>query len=114
MPAYTDIRVHREINVSSSFDYFVKVYYKHNGQRMSRDYWITGGALESLQNTGTVKVPRYVMHEVDAQLLDLMKSGRAKYYEYDRDGHKRYEDLRYYDPERVQGFIRRFEADQVK
>lgn len=109
MAAYTDIQVSRQIYISSSYDYFVEVSYKHQQRWWTRTYFITAGGLMHLSGMGWFNVPHYVMREIDSQLLELMRSGRVIYHEYDRDGNKRFTDFRYHSPETVERIMSRLE-----
>lgn len=110
MPAYTDIRLSKEIYISSSTDYFVKVFYQYQTLRWTRSYWFAGRGLQGVNSPHVVKMPRYVIREVERQLLELLKSDRVVYHEYDRDHNKRYSDLRYHRSEIVEDMISMLEA----
>jgi hypothetical protein len=105
---YTDVRIIDEIYVSSSMDYFATVVFKDQGKHQSRDYWLGSqqflGRGDHMEWNGA---PAYFQNEVKAKLVELLKSGKVKFYEYDRDKNKRYEDLRYHWPGMVDHFIKR-------
>lgn len=102
---YTEIKVKPFVNVSSSYDYFVEVLFKENGQPIepgrffckpfhinSEHFWLSGdepGYDESM--------PAYACREVLSQLKKMIEDGSLKPYEYRRDGSKRWEDLKYYE-----------------
>ena len=50
----------------------------------------------------TWTAPQYLIAEADRLIAQGCREGRFKFYEYDRDGNKRYENLRYHDGEHVQ------------
>lgn len=88
------VSVSSEIYCSSSCDHFVKVFYKRNGKGMNRDLYIENRDLLNEYGTDLVGVPNYFMVEVKRALLIVLPT--ARYHEYDRDGNKRYENLRYH------------------
>lgn len=47
-------------------------------------------------------VPIYVDNEVRRQVGELARAGKLHFYEHDRDGDKRYDNLRYVDQEHVE------------
>lgn len=101
MPKYTDIRVDNEINCSSSYHHSVRVYCKVNGGFNGRKIWYLFNGFETDTSYGYVEFPKYFEREVYSQLIALFESGKARIFEYDCDGNKRYENLRYH----YDGFI---------
>jgi hypothetical protein len=96
---YQNIKVSDHVNVSSSFDYHFKVWWKGG----HRDYSLGVGFLTNHKyNAYTWEgAPKYLEAEVERQIATMFRDGTAKFYEYDRDGNTRYENLRYYDAEQV-------------
>lgn len=103
MHRYTDICVFKDINVSSSGHYFAKVSYRDRGQRVVRDYCLTSGFIARKKyNAGDwAGAPKYLRCEVRRLLVESIRSDWFAYFEYDREGSKRYSNLRYYDVEHV-------------
>ena len=104
MPRYTDIRVFKEINVTSSGHYFAKVAYREYGQqRIVRDYCLTSGfiALKKYNAGDWTGAPNYLLQEVRRLIAENIRMGWFVYFEYDREGNKRYSNLHYYDAEHV-------------
>lgn len=95
---YTEITVLTEVYVNSQSDYTFYVHIKGYG-RVAYDPSVGFYVPESNQDPRMNRFPRYVVFEVDLQVLERLKSPATRYYEYDRDGNKRYENLRYHDAE---------------
>jgi hypothetical protein len=110
---YTDIRVYGDVYVSSSFDYFARVRYSCGGKVHRRDVWINSASIEYENGLGSLKIPRYFQRELERQIVALLKDPTTRFHEYDRDGNKRYEDLRYFDADYVAAIIRRLDSDQA-
>lgn len=109
---FFDIHIDDEINVSSTSNYHVRVFYKVHGAggifREGRDYW-----LENQWFLGKGKyldfwltAPAYLTAAVNRQLVEALRAGRIKFFEYDRDKNKRYDNLRYHEPEAVEWLIK--------
>lgn len=105
---YSNVRILTEVYVTSHADYWFKVmmdggpsrsYCPHVGFE-GRGHWITWEG------------PKYLIDEVDRQIAQGCRDGRFKFYERDRDGNKRYDNLRYHDDEHVQWFIDDISARQ--
>ena len=99
--AYVDIQVFREINVSSSGHYFGKMRYVHNGRRITLEVDLSNGVVMGKRNFDAIQLPQYVLRRVWELYLEAFEKGHNRYFEYDRDGNKRYDDLRYYSHESV-------------
>lgn len=99
MRKYQNITVSEYVNVSSSGDYHFKVWWKGG----HRDYSLGVGFLTNHEyNAYTWEgAPKYLEAEVERQIAAMIRSGSLKPYEYDREGHERYENLRYYDAEHL-------------
>lgn len=104
---YTNVTVLHSIYCSSSFDHFIGVTYHENGMWRSRDFYIEGCALMG-KRSYDLEIPQYFEDEILRGLLAALKQG-VTVYEYDRDGNKRYENLRYHDDEWVQRRIESIE-----
>lgn len=52
------------------------------------------------------RYPRYVWQAIADELLKSITEDKWKFYEYDREGIERYEDLRYHDKERFDSFVK--------
>lgn len=100
---FTEIYVKPFVYVSSSGDYTVDVLYKENakpegGARFCREFHLNAEKFMTNNNQlGYVKMPKYVISEVLCQLRKLVEADGLRPYEYDRDGNKRWDNLRYYD-----------------
>jgi hypothetical protein len=106
---YTDFSPHRQVNVTSSYDYDFTVTFLNNttGKRESVDYFF--GVYQEWEH----RYPKYFMVGVELVVLDLLESDKAVYYEFDRDRNKRFTDLRYHSVENVQHMIKCL-SDQYK
>lgn len=106
---YQDIRVINEVYVSSSFHHFFRVVMKQvagdKRLHVTDDY-----GFEFAEPFEHRRYPKYVLEATERAILELLKSGKAVFHEYDRDGCKRYEDLRYHDDESVKWMIEVLEA----
>lgn len=94
-PKYAHIYVSRQVNVSSSGHYHLEVSWDGGG----RDYSIGDGFLT---DEGTwAGAPQYLEQEVKRQIAEMFRDGSAKFFEYDLQGNKRWENLRYHNPAQV-------------
>lgn len=100
---YDSVFVMTIINVSSSGHYFASVLYIDNAahKTVRRGYCLGSGFLALTERYGDWKAPVYLEREVCRQLREWMLGGKAIYFEYDRDGNKRFSGLRYYDAEQA-------------
>jgi hypothetical protein len=100
---FTKIYVKPFVYISSSGDYFVDVLYKENakpenGARFCRRFHLNAERFMTNDNQpGYIQMPKYVTDEVLRQVRQLVEADELKPYEYDRDGYKRWNDLRYYE-----------------
>ena len=92
--AFDSIKIGTAIYCSSSYDHFIQVQVQRRGKWQQRPYWIEGATLEGMN-----RVPNYLYVQIERQLLKLLEDGNATFYEFDRDGNKRFTDLRYHDAE---------------
>lgn len=109
-PKYTQIYVTSEVYVNSQSDYTFYAHIKGYG-KVAYDPSVGFYVPESRQNPSMNRFPLYVRREVDRQVLERLLSSDTRYHEYDRDGNKRYENLRYHDIERVNYLIQDFRRD---
>lgn len=109
---FINVRVWTHINISSSGHYFAEMSYTEvdrDGKirrTWSRDYCVSDDiflALSPYQDEWSA--PKYVYEAVHSQLIDLHEKGKLKFFEYDRDKNKRYENLRYHEPEHWQWLV---------
>lgn len=99
--AYENIRVSKQVNISSTCHYHFKVYWDGG----HRDYSLGVGFLGKPPHFDWNGAPDYLQNEVERQIVEMFKDETAKFYEYDRDGNKRYTNLRYYYPDTVKFWI---------
>lgn len=94
---YQDIHVFNSFYISSSCHVFFSVRWDGG----SRDYCPTVGwlSLPNATREGWEGAPKYLTAEVERQIAELLTTGKPKPYEYDRDGNKRFENLRYWGDE---------------
>jgi len=98
---YTNIEVEKSGYVSSSYDHHVEVTYQIEGKgRYRSTYCITCGAFSGNRGLDYSK-PVYMLKEIVRQLAKLILTDAIQWHEYDREGQKRYENLRYYDRNRL-------------
>lgn len=91
---YTNIEVSTSGYVSSSGHYFVEVYFSVNSKgRYHTTFCLNNGFTAYKQR------PQYMLAEVKRQIALLVIEDSIVWHEYDRDGNKRYDNLRYYDRE---------------
>lgn len=101
---YTEILVSSSVYVNSQGDYTFSVRIKgfgHVKYDPSVGFWTA---------TAEPKFPKYVEEAVDEQVVQILLSNDTVYYEYDRDGNKRYDNFRYHDPENAKGYGRQILA----
>jgi hypothetical protein len=95
---YTQVYVLSEVNVSSTRHYSFRVTIKE-ATRLHRVFY--DGLRGFWTETTNPRFPQYVIRECQRQTMSRLLSDDTRYFEYDRDGNKRYENLRYHDPEFV-------------
>lgn len=106
---YSDIRVTKHVNVSSTSHYSFRVQFAAKGpfHFSGALYYCPGTGFWT--PTGFPKFPQYVTDAVNQSVLERLKDPETVYFERDRDGNERTENLRYHDPEYVAGWARAFE-----
>ncbi|MCL4867811.1 MAG: hypothetical protein KJ063_02485 [Anaerolineae bacterium] len=95
---YWNIRVSSNGWVSSTHHYFVYVTMVDNNVRVRRTFLINAQSFLWADGNGYLKRPQYVVNEVLVQLKKQIEAGTFLFYEHDRNGRQRWENLRYYDP----------------
>jgi hypothetical protein len=97
---YTQVKVVCNFYCSSSQDYFATVRWVENDnlrQRGGREFWINQNAfLGKGRRMEWWTAPKYLMQAVEEQLWQAVGSGDYVVHENDRDGNRRYKDLRYH------------------
>jgi hypothetical protein len=101
---YTQVYVMSEVNVSSTRHYSFRVTIKE-ATRLHRVYY--DGSKEFWTERAFPRFPQYVVRECQRQVMSRLLSDETRYFEYDRDRNKRYENLRYHDPEHVREWGKR-------
>lgn len=97
---FHSIQIHRHANVTSTGHYGWEVSYRDtSGNRHHR--WYHYGLMKPME----FKAPKYLIAEVERLIAADIENGITVFYEFDRDGNKRYENLRYHDPDYVQRSI---------
>lgn len=107
--AYTEAKVIDDINCSSSADHFVEIKLLKRGVWHKYSYHFEGGELIN-DRTWDAQIPAYARRMVDEAILADLKAG-ARVFEYDREGFKRYTDLRYHEPDWIERRIVMLEAE---
>lgn len=108
MPKFKLRAVSNHIYCSSSMDHFVSVFFLVNGNRVARDYWFEGNHLIQADTPFEYRIPLYFAQEIHAAIVEMLK-GEPKVYEFDRDGNKRYENLRYHPDGWIQSRLKMME-----
>jgi len=88
-------RVSNEIYCSSSGHHFIRVSYQVAGERRAGDYCFEVNSLSG-KKTPSLILPKYFERDIKRAAHELLTNGKPVYHEYDRDGNKRYEELRYH------------------
>lgn len=107
---YQNVKAARAVYVNSLGQYHLEVWYEDVllGKTIEREYcW------DLLDPLG-VKAPAYLERECERLFLARLKDDGTRFYEFDRDGHKRYTGLRYYDPADVAAIIGAIERARVE
>lgn len=107
--AYTEAKVIGDINCSSSADHFIDVKLLKRGVWHKYAYHFEGGSFIG-KRSWDIQIPAYARRMVDEAILADLKAG-ARVFEYDRDGNKRYDELRYHEPGWIERRIAQLEAE---
>lgn len=102
---FTHVRLLNAVRVMSDGHLIVTVIMDGGPRRAYSPDYHEFEALPSAPSGITWAAPDYLYTVVDALVVDLLSGDRVKYYECDRDGTRRYEGLRYHDPERIAWLI---------
>lgn len=108
--AYTNIAVTRYINVSSTGHYFGHVVFRRGGRGWGYDFDLSNGYVMTKKNMDALHLPQYVMTTIRHLYIECLKTD-AIYYEYDREGERRYSNLRYHSQETVNWIIECLQKD---
>lgn len=98
---YNRVSMSEQVYVDSGWDYHGTVYYTDSA---TARVWRREYCWDIVDPLG-FQAPKYLEAECERLWLALLKSGEARFCEYDRDHNKRYTDLRYYDPADVARII---------
>lgn len=99
---FRDIRVLSKCYVNSQADYFfhaVATAYRNN--RAIRRWRFTWSWSFGLEPRG----PKYLEKEIMLQIAEMLNENGVVFYEYTKDGDKRFDNLRYHDPEYAQSIL---------
>lgn len=93
---FHSVEVSRQCNVSSSGHYHWQVWYRDlSNKRYHRHYcYNVGDPLD-------FKAPAYLVAEVERLIASDIEAGITRFFEYEQYGSKRFENLRYHDPDYV-------------
>lgn len=90
---YTKIVISSTIYVSSTCHYFATVFFLENGVSKRATLCIPSDLDKS------APLPAYAKEQIKRQIRHKVEAGEMSFHEYDKEGNKRWENLRYYDPE---------------
>lgn len=93
---YTNITVSKHVYVTSTGHYEARVMWTGG-----MAYYALGMGLLTTTGYTWDRAPKYLVSEAQRLIAEMFRDGSAKFYEYDRDHNKRYDNLRYHDPEVV-------------
>lgn len=102
---YWNIRVGRNGWVSSSHHHHVYVTMVEGCVQVRRTFLMDAQSFLRVDGNGYLNRPKYVVNEVLGQLRRLIEGGEFRFFEYDRNGKQRWENLRYYDEAVVKGMV---------
>lgn len=97
---YTDIETQSTGYVSSSYHYFTEVTFKENGKLMRMRLCIPSDLYQPSA------LPKYACLEIMRQLRQRVESGQIRFHEFDRDGNKRWEGLKYFDQDAILNMVK--------
>lgn len=101
---YKIIGFSTDIYCSSSGDHFADVWYTDGKKKQFRQFHFEGDGLLYKLGFGYVKVPKYLTQAIKQRFLEFQEAGKIRVHEivggdYRGERPKRYEDLRYHDPD---------------
>jgi len=94
---YSNVRVLTDVRVMSDGHYWLTVI-MDGGPR--RSYSPTFG-FEGRGWYPTWEGPQYLIAETDRLIAEGCRNGTFRFYEHDQEGQRRYDGLRYHDPEQI-------------
>lgn len=96
---YTNVRVWDGIYCTSTYNYFVTVTWLENGKHTRREMQVNDGSFDGFGTQWEWNgAPKYLMNEIWAALWLMVQADDCRVYEKDREGERRYENLRYHEP----------------
>lgn len=97
------VKVSDEIYCTSTGHYFAKVWISDGATRDKRDIDLDGCRIMWKDKPFTYNgYPKYITQAIADGLKEKWDNGELSVYEFDRDGNRRYQQLRYHDPHRLQ------------
>ena len=102
------VTVSHQVYCTSMGHYFAKALIKDGKTREWRDIDLNGCRIMWRDKPFTYQgYPAYVQQSIADQLKQMLDEGELSVYEHDRDGNRRYYDLRYHVPEHLKREIDR-------
>ena len=96
------VKVFASLYCTSMCDYFATAIIIGGGRRETREIDLNGLRIMWHNKPFTYKgYPQYVSRSIADQLKQMLDEGELSVYEYDRDGNRRYHDLRYHHPDHL-------------
>lgn len=95
---YTGVTVSREVNCSSSHDYFADVRLHTVDDRSAAVHFVIAWR-DGFAGNSYLHLPKYAVGMIMGRLVDMYQAGGLRVYEYNQEGVKRYEGLRYHHDE---------------
>lgn len=107
-----DVRILHDVYCTSSYNHYGAVVISGGGTTRRREYDFDGAGILRADGYGRFKgYPAYVYREAAQKFAEAHAQGKLRVYEYNRDEQKRYENLRYHDPDWFADKIKRMVAD---
>ena len=107
---YDQFATRGDVNVSSSGHYFVSVFYGKDGFGHTGHFNLNHK--EFVGESGPIKVSKYIVEGAIQAITEALKANKLSFYEYGREGRKRYENLRYHDPEVIEHWLKTQEQEK--
>lgn len=105
---YNQFATRGHINVSSSGHYFIDIFCGRSGRGDTFHFCLNDNQfLRSGDIPGSLKMPKYVIEATVQAIAQGIQSGHIRFYEVDREGNRRFDNLRYYDKEMVDLWLMR-------
>lgn len=103
------VKVYSAVYCTSHTDYFAKAVITGGGKRETRDIDLSGCRIICHDAPFTYKgYPQYVRRSIISQLKQMSDEGELSVFEHDRDGNRRYHDLRYHHPDYLKSLINKY------